>query len=99
MAWNPGPAGLEITVTDNGKGIPRKIMKRIYEPFFSHGKARGTGLGMATVKRIMDEHGGTVAVASEEGQGTTVTLHLPAPPAATLADRTGEFRIRDGEAR
>ena len=98
LAWNPGPAGLEITVTDNGKGIPRKIMKRIYEPFFSHGKARGTGLGMATVKRIMDEHGGTVAVASDEGQGTTVTLRLPGPPVASPAESTGEFRTRDGGA-
>ena len=64
-------------MTDNGKGIPRKIQKRIFEPFFSHGKAKGTGLGMATVKRIMDEHKGTVEVASEEGQGTTITLWLP----------------------
>ena len=78
LQWTPSrDGGVEIRVTDNGRGIPRKIQKRIFEPFFSHGKAKGTGLGMATVKRIMDEHKGTVEVASEEGQGTTITLWLP----------------------
>jgi signal transduction histidine kinase len=96
LAWTPCPGGVEITVSDNGKGIPRKVLKRIYEPFFSHGKARGTGLGMATVKRIMEEHGGTVAVTSEEGLGTTVTLRLFEAGGGTAADATGEFRIGDG---
>jgi signal transduction histidine kinase len=80
LGWAPlEDGGATIQVADNGKGIPRKIQKRIFEPFFSHGKTRGTGLGMATVNRIMAEHGGTVDVASEEGRGTTVTLHLPGP--------------------
>jgi len=96
LAWAPCADGVEIQVIDNGKGIPRKIMKRIYEPFFSHGKARGTGLGMATVKRIVDEHGGTIAVASEEGQGTTVTVRLftPAPPSPGAT--TGGFQVLGG---
>jgi signal transduction histidine kinase len=52
---------------------------------------------MATVKRIMDEHGGTIEVASEEGQGTTITLILPPPPPTAEADgeSTGQFRIRE----
>ena len=78
LTWEPdGGGGVTIRVADNGRGIPRKVQKRIFEPFFSWGKARGTGLGMATVSRIMAEHGGTVEVASEEGQGTTITLRLP----------------------
>jgi len=80
LQWAPQPdGGVEIQVIDNGRGIPRKVQKRIFEPFFSHGKAKGTGLGMATVQRIMQEHRGTVEVASEEGQGTTITLRLPGP--------------------
>ena len=82
LQWSPSAdGGVEIQVVDNGKGIPRKVRRRIFEPFFSYGKAKGTGLGMATVKRIMDEHQGTVEVASEEGQGTTITLRLPGPAA------------------
>jgi len=80
LTWGPEPdGGAWIQVSDNGRGIPRKVQKRIFEPFFSHGKAKGTGLGMATVQRIMQEHRGTVEVASEEGQGTTITLRLPGP--------------------
>jgi signal transduction histidine kinase len=87
LQWAPAAdGGVEIQVIDNGKGIPRKIQKRIFEPFFSFGKAKGTGLGMATVKRIMDEHKGTVEVASEEGQGTTITLRLPGPAATGTAE-------------
>jgi len=78
LTWEPdGDGGITIRVADNGRGIPRKVQKRIFEPFFSYGKARGTGLGMATVGRIMAEHGGSVEVASEEGQGATITLRLP----------------------
>jgi signal transduction histidine kinase len=98
LAWAPGPdGGATIHVTDNGKGIPRKVQRRIFEPFFSHGKARGTGLGMAIVNRIMEEHGGSVAVASEEGRGTTVTLSLPGP--ARGAPAAGEPPAPGGDAR
>jgi signal transduction histidine kinase len=87
--------GVALTVKDNGKGIPRKVIKRIFEPFYSHGKARGTGLGMATVKKIVEEHGGTIDVQSEEGQGTTVTLLLPDPAGDRLDDSTGRIKIAD----
>ena len=85
---------MAIRVADNGKGIPRKVQKRIFEPFFSYGKARGTGLGMATVQRIMAEHRGAIEVASEEGQGTTITLRLPGPARpdpATVPGAPAEF--------
>jgi len=97
LTWGPGEdGGAWIQVSDNGRGIPRKVQKRIFEPFFSYGKARGTGLGMATVQRIMAEHQGSIELASEEGQGTTITLRLPGPPAGTSAHDTGEFPIQQG---
>jgi hypothetical protein len=52
-------------------------MRRIFEPFYSYGKRKGTGLGMATVKKIVEEHGGSLEVLSEEGQGTTVIMTIP----------------------
>lgn len=98
VEWLRVPGALEIVVRDNGKGIPRKVLKRIFEPFFSHGKRRGTGLGMATVKKIVEEHAGTVEVASEVGAGTVVTIHLPDTSGALddhrgVEDSTDEFRI------
>lgn len=68
--------GVQLRVADNGKGIPKKVMKRIFEPFFSFGKKKGTGLGMATVRKIIEEHGGTLEVQSEEGTGTEVIITL-----------------------
>ena len=77
MSWERVTGGVQIRVTDNGKGIPRKILRRIFEPFFSYGKKMGTGLGMATVKKIIEEHGGSIEVKSEEGEGTVVILTIP----------------------
>jgi signal transduction histidine kinase len=99
LEWQRVAGGVEIVVRDNGKGIPRKILKRIFEPFFSHGKRKGTGLGMATVKKIVEEHGGTVEVASEEGAGTVVTILLPdaagsLKPSTSVENSTDEFRIQ-----
>lgn len=79
ISWVRSPSGIRIEVGDTGKGIPKKILKRIFEPFFSHGKAKGTGIGMATVKKIVGEHNGTVDVVSEEGVGTTIAIILPNP--------------------
>ncbi len=77
LTWERVTGGVQIRVTDNGKGIPRKILRRIFEPFFSYGKNKGTGLGMATVKKIIEEHGGSIEVQSEEGEGTMVILTIP----------------------
>jgi two-component system, NtrC family, sensor histidine kinase PilS len=70
-------AGVRLTVVDTGAGIPAADLDRIFEPFFST-KNGGTGLGMATVARIVDDHRGTIEVGSEVGRGTTVTICLPA---------------------
>ena len=65
-----------IDVADSGPGIPRHAMDKLFTPFFTT-KARGTGLGLATVRRIADAHGGHVAILSTGDQGTTVRLSMP----------------------
>lgn len=96
VSWTQVTGGVQIRVRDRGRGIPRRVIKRIFEPFFSYGKKKGTGLGMATVKKIVEEHGGTLEFLSEEGEGTEVIILLPDHPitgAVKLADEsTGGHR-------
>ncbi|HEY6873911.1 MAG TPA: ATP-binding protein [Geobacteraceae bacterium] len=68
--------GVILTVSDSGQGIGPDDMPRIFEPFFTT-KARGTGLGLALCKKIVQEHGGTIEVASAPGKGTSVAVTLP----------------------
>lgn len=65
-----------IKVADTGIGISEEDIEHLFEPFFTR-KDKGTGLGLANVKRILEEHGGTVEIASTLGEGTTVSLWLP----------------------
>jgi two-component system, NtrC family, sensor histidine kinase PilS len=67
---------VKITVTDNGVGMGPDDVKKVFEPFFTT-KPGGTGLGLATVYRIMETHGGMIVVDSIIGKGTTFTLYLP----------------------
>lgn len=69
---------LHLTVSDNGRGIPREIRARLFDPFHSSGTPGGTGLGLAIVQNIVQAHGGRLKVESEEGEGTKVHLFLPA---------------------
>jgi signal transduction histidine kinase len=66
----------EITVADNGPGMPVSVQERIFEPYFTT-KATGSGIGLAFTKRAMELHGGAVAVTSAPGQGTTMILSFP----------------------
>jgi two-component system sensor histidine kinase PilS (NtrC family) len=73
----PKDAWVEISVRDQGGGIPREAMDQLFQPFFTT-KPQGTGLGLATVHRIVQEHGGSIRVESEAGKGTTFHVRLPA---------------------
>jgi two-component system, NtrC family, sensor kinase len=91
-AGGGGPE-LRIMVLDNGPGILPEKREQIFEPFFTTKGLRGTGLGLAVTKRIVEEHGGRLDLASEPGKGATFTVHLPADrsgmidPSATAASR------------
>jgi two-component system, NtrC family, sensor kinase len=67
-----------IEVIDNGAGIPPSMMTHMFELFHSTKGNRGTGLGLAVAKKIVDEHDGAIAVKSKPGEGTTFTVRLPA---------------------
>lgn len=67
---------LHIELQDTGCGIPDAIRSRLFEPFVTAGKPHGTGLGLAVVKRIIEDHGGDISVASSSA-GTTFTIRLP----------------------
>ncbi|HTA73270.1 MAG TPA: HAMP domain-containing sensor histidine kinase [Gemmatimonadaceae bacterium] len=70
-------ARVAIAVHDDGDGIPEDVMPRIFEPHFST-RTSGSGLGLAMSRRLVDGWGGSIAVRSEKGQGTTVTVFLAA---------------------
>jgi two-component system sensor kinase FixL len=69
-------ASCRVTVRDAGPGIPVEIRERLFTPFFTT-KARGTGLGLATAKRIVEAHGGSIAVKCPPAGGTVVALEFP----------------------
>lgn len=66
---------IEIAIADTGPGIPGDVLPRVFEPLFST-KSFGTGLGLPMVKQIIEQHGGTIAIASETGKGTRVAIQL-----------------------
>ncbi|HID44382.1 MAG TPA: hypothetical protein EYP34_01330 [Chromatiaceae bacterium] len=66
-----------VSLKDNGTGIDEAVQKRVFDPFFTT-RPNGTGLGLAVVKAVVEGHGGSIAFDSSPGEGTTVTLHLPA---------------------
>jgi signal transduction histidine kinase len=66
----------QIQISDTGKGIPAERLANLFEPYQSS-RPDGTGLGLATVKKIIDAHEGTITVVSEPGQGTAFTIKLP----------------------
>ena len=76
--------GVWVEISDSGKGIPRENLKRIFDPFFTTKPVgKGTGLGLSLSYSIVDKHHGRIEVASEVGEGTTFTLHLPARQSPT----------------
>jgi two-component system, OmpR family, sensor histidine kinase KdpD len=80
--------GVAIDVSDSGRGIPVEALGRIFEPYYrvpaAAGAARGTGIGLAVVKALVEAHGGAVEVESAPTLGTRVTVVLPAAPGPFL---------------
>ncbi|MBU5636476.1 PAS domain-containing protein [Geomonas sp. Red69] len=74
---NGGLNEVRISIRDNGSGMSQEDVKRVFEPFFTTKKG-GTGLGLATVYRIVETNGGRMSINSALGKGTTITLYLPA---------------------
>ena len=69
--------GLLLTLADSGQGIPPEDLQRIYEPFFTSGKAKGVGLGLTVTRDIIDRHGGQLLIHNQSGSGAAVDIWLP----------------------
>jgi PAS domain S-box-containing protein len=67
---------ISISIQDTGEGIPKEMMPRLFQPL-STGKPKGTGLGLAVSKRLVEAHNGNISIESEVGMGTKVTVRLP----------------------
>jgi signal transduction histidine kinase/ligand-binding sensor domain-containing protein len=73
-----GPKGVEIRISDNGVGIPQKILDKIFQPFFTtKPTGQGTGLGLSLSYDIIKAHGGELKVETVEGEGAAFIIHLP----------------------
>lgn len=92
---------LRLSVADNGCGMNTSLKEQIFEPYFTTKAAgQGTGLGLSTVRELVEEHGGAIAVHSQLGEGTVFTIHLPCvsdcidtPSPAPPVPPTGSERI------
>ena len=72
----PSRDKVEIKIIDNGKGIPKEQQERLFEPFYTT-RENGTGLGLSICQSIIHQHRGTIAIDSQVGKGTMVTILLP----------------------
>ncbi len=68
---------VRVDFKDTGTGMPEEVKRKIFEPFVTYGKKHGTGLGMAIVKKVMDDHKGKIEIETELGKGTTMRLYFP----------------------
>ena len=87
---NGGPPAVEIRVADRGPGIPAEEREYIFDPFFRgqrplQDQIHGTGLGLNLVKRIVEAHGGTVAVRDKSGPGAEFVLCIPVAPFSAIS--------------
>ena len=74
-----GPGQVCLSLIDTGKGMTPEVLARAFKPFFS-ARPGGTGLGLPTVRKIVEAHGGSISVESEPGRGTKFTIRLPSLP-------------------
>ncbi len=78
---------LELTVADDGPGVPESLRERLFDPFVTHGKKSGTGLGLAVARRFVEDHGGTIELlpADEVRRGACFRIRLPLAAPGTPA--------------
>jgi len=94
ISASPAGRGVSVAVADRGIGIDAADLAQLFTPFFRTDRSRtrstgGVGLGLVLARRVIEAHGGTIAVDSEVRCGTTVRFELPGPGPAGLAPRTG----------
>jgi len=77
---------VQVIVADNGHGIQKQDLNKVFDPFFSTKSKKGFGLGLSISYGIINNHGGTISVQSELGKGTTFTILLPVDENVSLAD-------------
>ena len=85
--------GVEIRVSDNGRGIPEFIRDRLFQPFVSAGKENGTGLGLTVVQKIVQDHGGDVTVEQTSDQGTIFKVVLPLVSSSSPRAEAGAIAV------
>jgi two-component system NtrC family sensor kinase len=84
------PAFIVVDVTDNGEGISKDVMGKIFQPFFTTREVgEGTGLGLSVANKIIQEHKGRIELESEIGKGTTFRVLLPAVVASFSESASG----------
>ncbi len=102
LADRPEQAGagwVRLVIGDTGVGMSEEVRTRIFDPFFTtKTRGKGTGLGLSIVHGIVDVHGGTIRVESEEGRGTRFEIYLPRIPAeATSGPAAAESEVPRGQ--
>jgi signal transduction histidine kinase len=83
---------VELTITDTGVGMSPEDLERCFELYWSTKKG-GTGLGLATTRRIVEQHGGTISAVSEPGRGTSFAITLPLVVEITRTDAPGDIVV------
>ena len=94
LAGLGGRPSVRLMIRDTGQGMDPEICAHCFDPFFTtKGQRQGTGLGLATVHRIVEQSGGTIAATSEPGQGTTFTVCLPRQDAVEEPEETAAPKV------
>lgn len=83
---------VEVWIADNGRGIPESLREKIFEPFFTEGKANGTGLGLTIAQKIVQDHGGDLRLEQTSGSGSAFRVVLPLNP-VTESAKSGNAAI------
>ena len=86
---------LSISIEDTGEGIPRDVIDRIFDPFYTR-RSGGTGLGLAISRRIIQDHGGEIEAKSGEEVGTEFEIRLPVPRGVDIEPQDGDAMTEEG---